>query len=65
MVLVFTADDSLVNNDIYFTSGDASGEGGTITDYNGTTKVVTYTPATTAASASDSYAIGPESCNFW
>ena len=54
------ADDCIVNNDIYFTSGDASGEGGTITDYNGTSKVVTYTPATTAASASDSYAIGPK-----
>jgi len=54
------ADDSLVNSDIYFTSGDASGEGGTITDYNGTSKVVTFTPAVTAPSASDSYAIGPK-----
>jgi len=59
-VLVFAADDCIVNNDIYFTSGDASGEGGTITDYNGTTKVVTYTPATTAASSTDGYAIGPK-----
>ena len=56
----FTADDCIVNNDIYFTSGDASGEGGTITDYNGTTKVVTFTPAITAPSATDGYAIGPK-----
>ena len=54
------ADDCIVNNDIYFTSGDASGEGGTITDYNGTSKVVTYTPATTSASSTDGYAIGPK-----
>ena len=54
------ADDCIVNNDIYFTSGDASGEGGTITDYNGTTKVVTFTPAITAPSATDGYAIGPK-----
>ena len=44
----------------YFTSGDASGEGGTITDFNATTKVVTYSPATTAASSTDGYAIGPK-----
>ena len=55
-----SADDCIVNNDIYFTSGDASGEGGTITDYNGTTKVVTFTPAITAPSATDGYAIGPK-----
>jgi len=54
------ADDCIVNNDIYFTSGDASGQGGTITDYNGTTKVVTFTPAITAPSATDGYAIGPK-----
>jgi hypothetical protein len=54
------ADDCIVNNDIYFTSGDAAGEGGTITDYNGTTKVVTFTPAITAPSATDGYAIGPK-----
>jgi len=55
------ADDSLVNSDIYFTSGDASGLGGTITDYNGTSKVVTFTPAlSSAASATDGYAIGPK-----
>ena len=56
-----TADDSLVNSDIYFTSGDASGTGGTITDYNGTTKVVTFTPAVSSnPSATDGYAIGPK-----
>ena len=55
------ADDCIVNNDIYFTSGDASGTGGTITDYNGTTKVVTFTPAVgTAPSSTDGYAIGPK-----
>jgi len=57
----FSADDSIVNNDIYFTSGDASGLGGTITDFNATTKVVTFTPAlSSAASATDGYAIGPK-----
>ena len=56
-----TADDSIVNSDIYFTSGDASGTGGTITDYNGTTKVVTFTPAVSSnPSATDGYAIGPK-----
>ena len=56
-----TADDCIVNNDIYFTSGDASGTGGTITDYNGTTKVVTFSPAVSSApDATDGYAIGPK-----
>ena len=56
-----TADDSIVNSDIYFTSGDASGQGGTITDYNGTSKVVTFTPAVSSnPSATDGYAIGPK-----
>ena len=55
-----SADDCIVNNDIYFTSGDAAGEGGTITDYNGTSKVLTFTPAITAPSATDGYAIGPK-----
>ena len=55
------ADDSIVNSDIYFTSGDASGTGGTITDYNGTSKVVTFSPAVgTAPSSTDGYAIGPK-----
>ena len=56
-----SADDALVNSDIYFTSGDAAGSGGTITDYNGTSKVVTFSPAVSSApSASDGYAIGPK-----
>ena len=56
-----SADDALVNSDIYFTSGDAAGTGGTITDYNGTSKVVTFSPAVSSApSASDGYAIGPK-----
>jgi hypothetical protein len=54
------ADDCIVNNDIYFTSGDASGQGGTITDYNGTTKVVTFTPAVTTPTAESGYSIGPK-----
>jgi hypothetical protein len=55
------ADDCIVNNDIYFTSGDAAGLGGTITDYNGSTKVVTFSPAlSSAAAATDGYAIGPK-----
>ena len=56
-----SADDALVNSDIYFTSGDAAGSGGTITDYNGTSKVVTFSPAVSSApSAADGYAIGPK-----
>ena len=55
-----TADDCIVNSDIYFTSGDASGQGGTITDYNATTKVVTFSQITTTPGSGDSYAIGPK-----
>ena len=55
-----SADDCIVNSDIYFTSGDASGLGGTITDYNATTKVVTFSAVTTAPGSGDSYAIGPK-----
>ena len=55
-----SADDCIVNSDIYFTSGDASGLGGTITDYNATTKVVTFSAVATAPSDGDSYAIGPK-----
>lgn len=55
-----SADDCIVNSDIYFTSGDASGMGGTITDYNATTKVVTFSAVATAPSDGDSYAIGPK-----
>ncbi len=54
------ADDCVVNNDIYFTSGTSSGQGGTITDYNATTKVVTFSAVATAPSSGDSYAIGPK-----
>ena len=54
------ATDALVNSDIYFTSGSASGQGGTITDFNTSTDVVTWTPAITAPSSGDSYVIGPK-----
>ena len=55
-----SAADCIVNSDIYFTSGDASGQGATITDYNQSTKVVTFTPAITAPSSGSAYAIGPK-----
>ena len=51
---------ALVDSDIYFTSGSASGQGGTITDFNTSTDVVTWTPAITAPSSGDSYVIGPK-----
>ncbi len=54
------ATDALVNSDIYFTSGSASGQGGTITDFNTSTDVVTWTPAITAPSSGDAYVIGPK-----
>ena len=54
------AADCIVNSDIYFTSGDASGQGATITDYNQSTKVVTFTPAITAPANTDTYSIGPK-----
>ena len=54
------AADCIVNSDIYFTSGDASGQGATITDYNQSTKVVTFTPAITAPSSGSAYSIGPQ-----
>ena len=55
------ATDTLVNSDIYFTSGDASGKGATITDYQSGTKVATFTPAVSPApSSGDSYVIGPK-----
>jgi len=54
------ADDVYVGSDIFFTSGNAEGQGGTITDYNGTTKVVTFAPAVSSAAAqSDSFQIAP------
>ena len=54
------ATDTLVNSDIYFTSGAASGQGATITDYQSGTKVATFTPAVTAPSSGDAYVIGPK-----
>ena len=44
-------DDDVIGSDIYFTSGDQSGTGGTITDYVASTDVVTWAPATAAAPA--------------
>ena len=55
-----SAADCIVNSDIYFTSGDAAGQGGTITDYNQSTKVVTFSQIATAPASGDSYSIGPK-----
>lgn len=53
-------DNIFVGSDIFFTSGDAEGEGGTITAYNGTTKIVTFAPAVSSApSDGDGYQIAP------
>ena len=57
------ATDALVNSDIYFTSGTHSGKGGTITDYNSGTKVVTFLASPvlgSAPSSGDAYVIGPK-----
>ena len=55
------ADGNIIGSDIYFTSGDQSGKGGTITAYVHSTKVVTWGPATSAAPATgDTYSIGPK-----
>ena len=57
------ATDALVNSDIYFTSGTHSGKGGTITDYNSGTKVVSFTALPvlgSAPSSGDAYVIGPK-----
>ena len=60
------ATDSIVDNDIYFTSDSASGvtgKGGTITDYQSGTQIVTFTPALASANvpaAGDGYSIGPQ-----
>ena len=55
------SDDYIIGSDIYFTSGDQSGKGGTITAYIHSTKVVTWGPATSAAPATgDTYSIGPK-----
>ena len=55
------ANNSLVNSDIYFTSGTQSGKGSTITSYNSDTKALTISPALDGApSGGDGYAIGPK-----
>ena len=60
------ATDQIVNNDIYFTSDSASGvtgKGGTITDFQAGTDVVTWTPALASANVpadGDGYSIGPK-----
>ena len=60
------ATDSIVNNDIYFTSDSGSGvtgKGGTITDYQSGTQVVTWTPALASANVpadGDGYSVGPK-----
>ena len=60
------ATDAIVNNDIYFTSDSGSGvtgKGGTITDFQASTDVVTFTPAMASsniAADGDGYSIGPK-----
>ena len=60
------ATDAIVNNDIYFTSDSGSGvtgKGGTITDFQSGTGVVTWTPALASANVpadGDGYSIGPK-----
>ena len=60
------ATDVIVDNDIYFTSDAASGvtgKGGTITDYQSGTQIVTWTPALASANVpvvGDGYSIGPK-----
>ena len=55
------ATDDIVDNDIYFTDGALAGTGGTITDYQAGTDVVTYAPATAAAAADGvAYSIAPK-----
>jgi len=63
----YSTDDELVGYDIYFTSESGSsgvtGKGGTVSDYDGTTKVVTWTPALAGPSTpddGDGYYIGPK-----
>ena len=54
------ADNIYIGSDIFFTSGDAEGQGGTITDYVGSTKVITFAPATSAAAGQgDSFQVAP------
>ena len=60
------ATDAIVDNDIYFTSDSGSGttgKGGTITDYQSGTQVVTWSPALAGGSVpadGDGYSIGPK-----
>ena len=55
------ATDAIVDNDIYFTSGSQAGKGGTITDYQSGTQVVTWSPALSGAPADgDGYSVGPK-----
>ena len=52
--------DIWVGSDIYFTSGNAQGKGGTITAYDGTTKAVTIGNDITVPADGDSYSIAPK-----
>jgi hypothetical protein len=55
------ADDAIIDNDIYFTSGTLAGKGGTVTDYVASTQLVTFAPATaTAPATAVGYSIGPK-----
>ena len=64
----FVNDDCIVNNDIYMTSGNASGQGGTIIDFVTSSKVVTINTSgggtavgfANTPAASDTYTIGPK-----
>ena len=53
-------DDVYVGSDIFFTSGNAEGQGGTITDYVASTKVITFAPAVSSAPAQgDNFQVAP------
>ena len=55
------ATDDIVDNDIYFTDGALAGTGGTITDFQAGTDVVTYAPATASAALDGvAYSIAPK-----
>ena len=60
------ATDAIVDNDIYFTSDSGSGvtgKGGTITDYQSGTQVVTWAPALASSNVPEDgagYSIGPK-----
>ena len=56
-----SADNDIVNNDIYFTDGALAGTGGTITGYVHSTKVVTFSPAVASAPANGvAYSTAPK-----